>query len=99
MSSNVILETPKIIEDLSVGNDFDRTVLIAGLMDTIKIYKNVVLNRDGKRLTKRNASEGKRVLEWVEQYENQVAVPMLVVYSTYFQKVHLAYKELKKLRL
>lgn len=88
-----------IREDLYLGVDYDRTVLIAGLMDTIKIYKNKFLGRDGKILGTVHKEEGKKVLEWVEMYDNQKAVPMLVVHQAYFQKVDLAYKELKKLRL
>ncbi|GAH03468.1 unnamed protein product, partial [marine sediment metagenome] len=73
--------TPTIREDVSLGADLDRTVLIAGLMDTIKIYKNKFLDRDGKILPKANSHEGKKVLEWVEMYDSQKAVPMLVVHQ------------------
>ena len=86
-------------EDVSLGADLDRTVLIAGLMDTIKIYKNKFLDRDGKILPKANSHEGKKVLEWVEMWNDQKIVPMLVVHQAYFQKVDLAFKELKKLRV
>lgn len=92
-------KTVSLREDLSLGADFNRSVLIAGLMDTIKIYKNKVLSREGKILAKGNFSEGKKVLEWVEDYDSQKAVPMLVVHQAYFQKVDLAYLELKKLRV
>lgn len=95
-SGNITVSTRT--EDLYIGQDLDRNVLIAGLMDTIKIYKNKVLNKDGKIL-KKNSIDGKKVLEWVERYENQKWVPMLVVHQAYFQKVDLAYKELNKLRL
>ena len=88
---------PIIVGDLTLGADFNKTVLIAGLMSTIQIYKNKVLSREGKIL-KQNSIEGKKVLEWVETYDSQKPVPMLVVHQAYFQKVDLAYKELKKLR-
>ena len=88
-----------IREDLTLGANFDRTVLIAGLMDTIKIYKNKFLGRDGKILGTVHKEEGKKVLEWVEMWNDQKVVPLLVVHQAYFQKVDLAYKELKKLRV
>jgi hypothetical protein len=91
-------EIKTIREDLTLGGDFDRTVLIAGLMDTIKIYKNKVLDKDGKILPRGN-SHGKKVLEWVERHETQREVPLLVVHQSYFQKVLKAYLELEKLRV
>ena len=96
-TNKTVLNDPTIREDLCLGADFNKTVLIAGLMDTIKIYKNKVLSRNG-RILKQNSIEGKKVLEWVEIYDDQKPVPMLVVHQAYFQKVDLAYKELKKLR-
>lgn len=88
--------TPKIIRDLGV--DFNRAVIIEGLNDTIRIYKNSYVTREGSRVSKKNAAEGKKVLEWVERHENQLSVPLLVTYHPYFVKVLAAYQELKKLR-
>ena len=91
--------TNKVItEDLSLGYDFNRSVIIEGLNDTIRIYKNSYVTREGSRVSKKNAAEGKKVLEWVERYENQLSVPLLVTYHPYFVKVLAAYQELKKLR-
>ena len=90
--------TKIIEEDLSFGADFNRPVIIEGLNDTIRIYKNSYVTREGSRVSKKNAAEGKKVLEWVERYENQLSVPLLVTYHPYFVKVLAAYQELKKLR-
>lgn len=89
---------PTKIEDLSFGADFNRSVIIEGLNDTIRIYKNSYVNREGSRVSKKNSAQGKKVLEWVERYENQLSVPLLVTYHPYFAKVLAAYQELKKLR-
>ena len=93
----IILNEPKI-EDLTLGYDFNRHVIIEGLNDTIRIYKNSYVTREGSRVSKKNAAEGKKVLEWVERHENQLSVPLLVTYHPYFVKVLAAYQELKKLR-
>ena len=87
-----------MVKDVSLGRDLNKSTIIEGLNNTIRIYRNSKITREGSRITKRKPGEGKKVLEWVERHENQQSVPLLVVHHPYFQKVLLAYQELEKLR-
>ena len=88
--------TTRVMVDLTLGNGFDRAVLRAGLNDTINIYKNKYLNEMGE-ITNKNDTGSKKVLEWIQLWDHEKAIPLMVSHANYFQKVLLAYEELKKL--
>ena len=83
--------------DYSLGKDLNKSVIIEGLNDSIRIYKNSYIDREGSRVPKKKANDNaKKVIEWVERYENQQSVPLAVAFHPYFMKVKAAREELQK---
>lgn len=86
-----------MVKDVSLGRDINKSAIVEGLNNTIRIYRNSKINKEGSRV-KKNDPEGKKVLEWVELHESQRPIPLLVAHHPYFLKVLDAYRELEKLR-